>query len=120
MRYGCTDVVTVINKTENGWIKNVVEGVFWYRPQTIGMDGHGIIENDSPVCVFPYETLRNYANVPSEGKFTFKRMDYVILGAVDGEISSVKDVNKYPEVITIKSIDKNMKGSYYVRHITVS
>lgn len=120
MRYGANDTVTVLNKTSSGYIKTVVTGVFWYRPKAVGIDGHGITNISNPVCIFPYETLSNYADTAGNGHFTFKKMDYIVLGRVTGDINSVKDINSYADVITIKNIDRNLKGSKRVQHIAVS
>ncbi len=113
------DTVTVVNKTADGYVTNIVSGAFWYRGKSINIQGHGVEFNNEPSCIFPLEALKNYSDTAAPGRFTLKPKDFIILGVAAG-ITSVKDVNQYEDVITIKSISKHLKGSPRIQHITVS
>ena len=46
---GQTDIVTVVNKTDDGYISNIVTGVFWYGEKAISSQGNGIAISAEPV-----------------------------------------------------------------------
>lgn len=117
-----SDTVTVVNRTADGFVLNVVHGVFWYREKAIAIQGSGVADSRMPSCIFPYDALKNYTDSIDEvepGRFTLRQKDYVILGEAS-DIASVKDVNRYDDVITITAVNGHLKGSRRVRHITVS
>lgn len=116
------DTVTVVNRTDTGYVTNAVHGVFWYREKSITIQGSGVADSRVPACIFPYDALKNYTDSIDEvkpGRFTLRMKDFVILGEVSG-ITSVKDINRYDDVITITALNRHLKGSERVRHITVS
>lgn len=117
-----SDTVTVVNKTADGYVSNVVHGVFWYREKSIAVQGNGAADSRVPSCIFPYDALKNYTDKADEaepGRFTLRMRDYVILGEAS-DIASVKDINRYDDVITITAVNSHLKGSERIRHITVS
>ena len=116
---GNTDTVTVVNKTSNGYVTHVVDKVFWYMGNSMSVNGKGVGISSEPSCIFPYESLSKYTDgEATTSKFTLKRGDYIIRGRVS-RIESVKDVNQYENVMTIKSVIDHRKGSTRVQHITV-
>lgn len=114
MALGSIDTVTVVNRIGDAFSCTVVRNVFWYRPKAVGVSDRGVANVGSPVCIFPYDSLSGYF----AGEYEFKFGDYLIKGEVAG-IDTVRDVNQYPEVITIKSIDEHLKGSLNIQHITI-
>lgn len=114
MALGSTDTVTVVNRTGEDFSCTVVEGVFWYQPRAVGINGKGVANMSGAVCIFPYGSLSGYFN----GDYSFATGDYLIKGEVDS-IESVRDVNKYLDVITIKSVNEHLKGSINIQHVTV-
>lgn len=116
---GNTDTVTVVNKTSEGYITHVVDHVYWYMGKSISVNGKGVGISSEPSCIFPFEALSKYTDGDaSSSKFSLKRGDYIIYGRV-GEIKSIKDVNQYDNVMTIKSVIDHRKGSTRIQHITV-
>lgn len=105
----CTDTVTVVNKTENGYVSTVVNGVYWYGGKVVSLQGRGVAVSDEPTCIFPYSAING---------FVLKAGDYVIKGEATG-ITSVKDVNKYSDVITIRTANEHLHGSKRIWHVTV-
>lgn len=113
--------ITIFNKIENDdkttyhakYLKNVI----WYGTDNINLSGKGIVNSDDINIVIPLESLSDYKKVSEFNElddksnfFTLQKEDKIVKG-VANDIKSVKELSKYENVVTIKSIEENLFGS---------
>jgi len=98
------DTVTIFHKkSDESYARKVVEGCYWYGDTRILNSGHGIIRDDSISVFFPKDVV---------GKYSLKifKNDRIIKGEAEN-ISSVNELVKYDEKITVLSVNENKVGS---------
>ena len=115
--------ITIYNKIvedrEDKYFKFVLSNVLWYGSNNINISGKGI-ENSNEINIFipkeslsKYKTLEEYKTLPNEAKkdyFTLCKGDLVLKGEHD-DITSIKDLNNYEDVITITKINDYLLGT---------
>lgn len=115
------DEITIFNKIENGdettYHSKHLKNVIWYGTDNINLSGKGIVNSDDINIVIPLESLSDYKKVSEFNElddksnfFTLQKKDKIVKGVAD-DIKSVKELNKYEDVVTIKSIEENLFGS---------
>lgn len=98
------DTVTVFHKgTDKTYERKVVEGCYWYGDTRISNSGHGIVRDDAISVFFPNDTVDKY------GLKIFKG-DHIVKGEVP-EITSVNELAKYEDKITVLTVQNNTVGS---------
>lgn len=96
-----THTITVFHYENETYRRSTIGGVFWYGNDGIKLSGKGIEETNSINIVVPKSALKNVE---------IKEKDYVVKGFAD-DITSVKDLNKYKDVITVFSVNDYDCGS---------
>lgn len=115
------DEITIFNKIENGdettYHLKHLKNVIWYGTDNINLSGKGIVNSDDINIVIPLESLSDYKKVSEFNElddksnfFTLQKEDKIVKGVAD-DIKSVKELSKYENVVTIKSIEENLFGS---------
>lgn len=113
--------ITIFNKIENDdkttYNTKHLKNVIWYGTDNINLSGKGIVNSDDINIVIPLESLSDYKKVSEFNKlddksnfFTLQKEDKIVKGVAD-DIKSVKELSKYENVVTIKSIEENLFGS---------
>lgn len=115
------DEITIFNKIENDdkttYNTKHLKNVIWYGTDNINLSGKGIVNSDDINIVIPLESLSDYKKVSEFNElddksnfFTLQKEDKIVKGVAD-DIKSVKELSKYENVVTIKSIEENLFGS---------
>lgn len=115
------DEITIFNKIENDdettYYTKHLKNVIWYGTDNINLLGKGIVNSDDINIVIPLESLSDYKKVSEFNElddksnfFTLQKEDKIVKGVAD-DIKSVKELSKYENVVTIKSIEENLFGS---------
>lgn len=113
--------ITIFNKIENDdkttYNTKHLKNVIWYGTDNINLSGKGIVNSDDINIVIPLESLSDYKKVSEFNElddksnfFTLQKEDKIVKGVAD-DIKSVKELSKYENVVTIKSIEENLFGS---------
>ena len=87
------------------YTRHVLKGVYWYGNDSITINGNGVTKQSNINIVIP-KILTDTFKI----EWDVKEKDYIVLGEVD-EIESMKDLNKYDDVITVTNINKNICDS---------
>ena len=91
---------TVYHKNgDDTYTKYILEGVYWYGPVLLTLNGKGIDSSQSTTVIVPIKVAK---------KAIIKNGDYVVKGLGE-DIKSVSDLDE-KETVTIKSIGTNDVG----------
>ena len=97
--------LTVYHRTEDDtYVRNIVDGAYWYGPKNTALNGRGMDENHSTTVVIPIESSRQACVNVAPG-------DYVLKGSDGPEIESITELGGYKNLITVSSVDVNDVGS---------
>jgi len=96
-----TDTVTVINKTEDGWTKTVVDGVQWAEKEE-KLNNQGKISIATYVSItFPEGTYEQLLLDPNNEE------DAIVRGVVDEDITKISTLLKNHKGGRIKAVNDN-------------
>lgn len=96
-----TDTVTVINKTEDGWTKTVVDGVQWAEKEE-KLNNQGKISIATYVSItFPEGTYEQLLLDPNNEE------DAICLGVVDEDITKISTLLRTHKGGRIKAVNDN-------------
>lgn len=94
-------MITVFHYENESYQKGTIDGVFLYGNDGIKISGKGIEETNSINIIIPKKSLNSVQ---------IKEKDYIVKGLAD-DITSVKDLNKYENIITVFSVNDYDCGS---------
>lgn len=95
--------VTVFRSTEEGCIKQVVNGVFVDDIKGVSLESKGQAEANSIKVVVPFSSM-------PEG-FEIKESDYICKGEVTAEYATVSEMRKSEPYFIVQSCDKKDYGT---------
>lgn len=96
------DTVTIFHKgIDDTYERKVINGCYWYGDTRISNSGHGIVRDDAISVFFPKDVITDLK--------IFKN-DRIVKGEVDA-ISSVNELSKYEDKITVLTVQWNNVGS---------
>ena len=94
------DTVTIFHKNDDDtYSVKIVSGCYWYGDTRISNSGHGIVRDDAISVFFP-------KSVVDEHQLKIYKNDRIVKGEAD-EITSVNELIKYDDVITVLSVQEN-------------
>lgn len=98
------DTVTIFHKAQNGsYERKIVKGCYWYGDARISNSGHGIVRDDAITVFFPKKVVE-------ENKLKIFKEDRIIKGIAE-DITSVNELIKYEDRITVRTVNENNVGS---------
>lgn len=98
------DTVTIFHKEVEGtYGHKIINGCYWYGDTRISNSGHGIVRDDAISVFFPKSIVKEYNLKVYKG-------DRIVKGEVP-EISSVNELSKYEDKITVLTVQTNVVGS---------
>lgn len=98
------DTVTIFHKGIDGtYERKGINGCYWYGDTRISNSGHGIVRDDAISVFFPRSVVEEYNLKVYKG-------DRIVKGEVP-EITSVNELAKYDEKITVLTVQSNAVGS---------
>ena len=98
------DTVTVFHKNEdNSYSRIIVSGCYWYGDTRISNSGHGIVRDDAISIFFPKEVV-------DKNSLKIWKNDRIVKGEAD-DISSVNELIKYDDKITVLTVQENRVNS---------
>lgn len=97
------DTVTVYHKNNDKYVRKIINGCYWYGDTRISNSGHGIIRDDVISVFFPKDAV-------DKNSLKIYKNDRIVKG-VGTEISSVNELVKYDDKITVLTIQENKVGS---------
>ncbi len=98
------DTVTIFHKSiDETYERRVVDGCYWYGDTRISNSGHGIVRDDAISVFFPKNVVDRYDLKVYKG-------DRIIKGEVP-DISSINELVKYDDKITVLTVQDNTVGS---------
>ena len=104
------DTITIFNKVGESYHKHTITGVYWYGSYGLSLSGKGVVHSDEISIFIPKEKMANYSEQYKEGSFTLRKGDRIVKGIAE-DITSINELSKYQNVITIISFDINIVGS---------
>lgn len=104
MKMKFIDTVTTFHKETDGvYNRKVINGCYWYGDSSITIQGSGVVRDDSIHVFFPRKIVEQYMLKVYKG-------DRIIKGEVQ-DITSVNELAKYDDKITVTSVNENHVGS---------
>lgn len=98
------DTVTIFHKkSDETYDCKVIDGCYWYGDTRISNSGHGIIRDDSISIFFPKDVVVKH-------QLKIYKNDRIVKGAIES-ISSVNELVKYDDKITVLTVNENKVGS---------
>lgn len=98
------DRVTIFHKASDGsYERKVVEGCYWYGDTRISNSGHGIVRDDAISVFFSKCVVEKY-------DLKVCKNDRIVKGNIP-EITSVNELAKYEDKITVLTVQSNTVGS---------
>lgn len=98
------DIVTIYHKNkDNTYSCTVVDGCYWYGDTRISNSGHGIVRDDAISIFFPKDVI-------DKNSLKIYKNDRIVKGETD-EITSVNELIKHDDVITVLTVQENKVGS---------
>lgn len=98
------DTVTIFHKgKDNTYKRKIIVGCYWYGDTRISNSGHGIVRDDAVSVFFP-------KSVVDENDLNIYKGDRIVKGEVP-EITSVNELAKYDDKITVLTVQENNVGS---------
>lgn len=98
------DKVTIFHKkSDETYERKIIDGCYWYGDTRISNNGHGIVRDDSISVFFPKKVIE-------VNNLKIFKNDRIVKGEAD-EISSVNELAKYDEKITVLTVQENKVGS---------
>ena len=104
------DTITIYNKVGQTYKRFVLDGVYWYGSKGLAISGNGVVHSDEINVFIPKSKMVDYNETYQEGKYTLRKGDHIVKG-ISEDISSVNELSKYNDVITIMSFSVNRVNS---------
>ena len=106
--------ITIYNKFNDKYIKNILKNVYWYGSDSINVSGKGIVDGGNINIIIDNDNLKNYVSENLyDGKnntYTIQKGARIVLGECI-DIVSLNDIPKTFKQVTIFGINENIVGS---------
>ncbi len=98
------DTVTIFHKTDdNTYVSKIVNQCYWYGDTRISNSGRGIVRDDAISIFFPKDVVDKY-------QLKIYKNDRIVKGVAEN-ITSVNELLKYNDYITVVTVQENFVGS---------
>lgn len=118
--------ITIFNKVydeetrSDKYLRTILKGVHVEKTNASQKNDSKVVVNDSLFVSIPF--LDNYVSSKKFQEFkkgyTLQNTDIIVVGIVDKDITSLKDLKKLDDVYTVKSVEV-IDYSKYLNHIEV-